>query len=325
VGREGRGESVWLAWFLGKTLRDFSLLAKMQGDAGRVAWCTQQATRLGQAIDAHAWDGAWYRRAFFDDGTPLGSAQNSECQIDAIAQSWAVISGVGDEKRAAQALRSAEQRLISEEQQLMLLLTPPFERADPDPGYIRSYPAGIRENGGQYTHGVLWTVVALCMQGEGDRAFNLMSLLNPIHHGKDPDAVARYRVEPYVVAADVYASSQHSGRGGWTWYTGSASWMYRDMVESILGLRKELGRLRIAPCIPSTWPGFEATYRYGSSELEIVVENPDQVSSGVVELTVDDKDEPSGSVALVDDGRRRRVHVVLRRAAAVARRKVSGT
>lgn len=325
VGREGKGESVWLAWFLGKTLRDFSLVAKQQGDAVRVAWCTQQAARLGQAIDAHAWDGAWYRRAFFDDGTPLGSSGNSECQIDAIAQSWAVISGIGDERRAAQALRSAEQRLIDEDGQLMLLLTPPFERAEPDPGYIRSYPAGIRENGGQYTHGVLWTVVALCLQGEGDRAYRLMSLLNPVHHGSTREALLRYKVEPYVVAADVYSSPEHHGRGGWTWYTGSASWMYRDMVESILGIRLEGGRLRIAPCIPSAWAGFEATYRYGKSELDIKVENPDRVANGIVELSVDDAPEPSGTVALNDDGRRHRVRAVLRRPMEQARRRVSGS
>jgi cyclic beta-1,2-glucan synthetase len=325
VGREGKGESVWLAWFLAKTLRDFSELAKQQGDEVRVAWCTQHVARLAQAIDAHAWDGAWYRRAFFDDGSPLGSALNSECQIDAIAQSWAVIAGVGDERRATQALRSAEQRLIVEEDQQMLLLTPPFERAEPDPGYIRSYPPGIRENGGQYTHGVLWTVVALCLQGHGDRAFRLMHMLNPVNHGSTREQVARYRVEPYVVAADVYSSAQHHGRGGWTWYTGSASWMYRDMVESILGLRKEGGRLRIAPCIPSEWPGFRATYRYGRSELEIVVENPRRLQSGLVELSVDGKAEPSGSVALVDDGQRHRVRAVLREPVQEVRRRVSGS
>ncbi|HET9932349.1 MAG TPA: protein ndvB, partial [Polyangiaceae bacterium] len=325
VGREGKGESVWLSWFLAKTLKDFALVAKQQGDAVRATWCTQQVTRLAEAIDASAWDGAWYRRAIFDDGSPLGSAQNTECQIDAIAQSWAVISGVGDERRAAQALQSAEQRLILEDERMMLLLTPPFERAEPDPGYIRSYPPGIRENGGQYTHGVLWTVVALCLLGEGDRAYRLMSYLNPVHHGENLEQLARYRVEPYVVAADVYSSAEHQGRGGWTWYTGSASWMYRDMVESILGLRKENGRLRIAPCLPRDWPGFEATYRYGNSELEIVVENPERISSGTVQLSVDDKPEPTGAVALVDDGRRHRVRAVLRKPLEEARRRVSGS
>ncbi|MGC4087889.1 MAG: glucoamylase family protein [Polyangiaceae bacterium] len=325
VGREGQGESVWLGWFLAKTLRDFALVAKLSGDAGRAVWCVQQATRVGQAIDAHAWDGAWYRRAFFDDGTPLGTAQSSECQIDAIAQSWAVISGAADPARAELALQSAERRLVVEDQQLMRLLTPPFERAEPDPGYIRSYPPGVRENGGQYTHGVLWTVLALCTLGEGDRAFRLMSLLNPVQHADSPEGVARYRVEPYVVAADVYSSAQHPGRGGWTWYTGSASWMYRDMIEGILGLRKEHGRLCIAPCIPSDWPGFEVIYRYGRSELEIVVENPERASGGVVELSVDERIEPSGSVPLIDDGRRRRVRAVIRRAVQPAQRRVSGS
>ena len=263
-------------------------------------------------MDAHAWDGAWYRRAFFDDGTPLGSHENAECSIDAIAQSWAVIAGIGDRERAKQAVLSSEQRLVQADSALMRLLWPPFDKAEPDPGYIRAYPKGIRENGGQYTHGILWTVYALTLLGEGDRAVALLSTLNPIHHASTRPLVERYKVEPYVVAADVYDSPGHAGRGGWTWYTGAASWMYRVIVERILGVRREGASLVVDPCIARSWKGYELTYRHGEGEVHIVVENPSGVERGVQSVEVDGKRESSdATIALTGAAGRREVRVVL--------------
>jgi cyclic beta-1,2-glucan synthetase len=311
VGRGGEGESVWLAWFLAHTASEFSSIAKARGDTGRVAWCAALSRRLATAVDAAAWDGAWYRRAFFDDGTPLGSTQNSECSIDAIAQSWAVIAGIGDAERARQALRSSEDQLVRKDSALMRLLWPPFDEAEPDPGYIRAYPNGIRENGGQYTHGVLWTVHALTLLGQGDRAVALLSLLNPTHHAWTREGVDRYQVEPYVVAGDVYDATGHVGRGGWTWYTGAAAWMYRIAVERILGLRREGQVLLIDPCIARDWKGYELTYRDGDGELHILVENPGGVEHGVRRVEIDGRESPGGRIALTGARGRREVRVVM--------------
>jgi cyclic beta-1,2-glucan synthetase len=311
VGRGGQGESVWLAWFLARTALDFSRVAESRRDGDRVAWCTSLAARLATAVDEHAWDGAWYRRAYFDDGTPLGAEGNVECAIDAIAQSWSVIAGIGDPARAKQALRSAEDRLVRVDSALMRLLWPPFDKAEPDPGYIRAYPNGIRENGGQYTHGALWTVHALTLLGEGDRALALMSLLNPIHHSSTRERMERYRVEPYVVASDVYDGPEHVGRGGWTWYTGAAAWMYRIAVEQILGVRRAGSRLTIAPCIARGWPGFELTYRDGAGELHIVIENPDGVEHGVRRVEIGGSVSADGVIPLTGEAGRREVRVVM--------------
>jgi cellobiose phosphorylase len=226
VGADGRGESVWLGWFIVSILRPFADIAEARGDSERAVRYRGTATVFTKAIEA-AWDGEWYRRAYFDDGTPLGSRENTECQIDAIAQSWSVISGSGDPARARQAMESVNRRLVREADRLVLLLTPPFDSMEPSPGYIRGYLPGVRENGGQYTHAALWNVLAFARLGDGDRAWELFALLNPVNHGRTPDEVARYRAEPYVVAADVYSVPPHTGRGGWTWYTGSAGWMYR--------------------------------------------------------------------------------------------------
>jgi cellobiose phosphorylase len=311
VGRGGEGESVWLAWFLARTALDFAEVAKARGDEARVVRCESLAHRLALAVDEHGWDGAWYRRAFFDDGTPLGSHVNAECSIDAIAQSWAVIAGLGDGERAQQALRSSEERLIQTESALMRLLSPPFDRAEPDPGYIRAYPNGIRENGGQYTHGVLWTVHALTLLGEGDRAVALLSLLNPIHHASTREGVERYQVEPYVVAADIYDAPGHVGRGGWTWYTGAASWMYRVAVERILGVRREGMELVVDPCIARAWRGYEMTYRDGEGEVHIVVENPDGIEHGVRRVEIDGREAPGGRIPLTGAAGCREVRVVM--------------
>jgi cyclic beta-1,2-glucan synthetase len=311
VGQHGQGESIWLAWFLARTLLDFAPLAQARGDEARSTWCRQQISRLTRALEKSGWDGEWYRRAYFDDGSPLGSRENSECSIDAIAQSWAVIAGIGDRERAAQAVSATEARLIRERDQLMCLLDPPFQAASPDPGYIRAYPPGVRENGGQYTHGVLWTVQALTLLREGDRAGALLHLLNPVHHADTPEGVQRYRVEPYVVAADVYGGSEHAGRGGWTWYTGSAGWMYRIALERVLGVRRSGKTLSIAPCVPSGWPRYEVHYRYLSTNYHVTVENPLRVSCGVVQLELDGKALREGYVRLVDDGKTHQLRVTL--------------
>ena len=287
VGEAGRGESVWLGWFLHATLTAFAPLADSRGEGERAASWRAHATKLERALEQAGWDGAWYRRGFYDDGTPLGSAASDECRIDSIAQSWAVISGAGDPARAAQAMASVQRELIRPRDGLALLFTPPFDRTPLDPGYIKGYPPGIRENGGQYTHGALWSVLAFAELGEGAAAHDLFALLNPINHTRSRADLYRYKTEPYVVAADVYAAPSHVGRGGWTWYTGSAGWMQRAGIERILGLRVQGAFLLIDPCIPPSWPGFEATIRYRSARYRIVVSNPDAVARGVRSVTCD--------------------------------------
>jgi cyclic beta-1,2-glucan synthetase len=311
VGSGGRGESVWDAWFLIAILRRFAEVADARGDRSQSAWCRDAAEALRAAVEEHAWDGSWYRRAYFDDGTPLGSAQNDECQIDAIAQTWAVISGAADPERARLALAAVEERLVRRDDSLILLFTPPFDRGSLEPGYIKGYVPGIRENGGQYTHAATWVVLAEALLGHGRRAVELFDLLNPIRHADSAEAVARYKVEPYVVAADVYGRPPHTGRGGWTWYTGSAAWLYRVALESILGVQVRGDRLVVDPCIPGDWPGFEVRYRRGSAEYRIVVENPAGVERGVRGVTLDGRECPPGDVPLTDDGQRHEIRVVL--------------
>ena len=258
VGAEGRGESVWVAWFLIATLRAFADAAEARGDADRAARSRRSAESLRVAVEQHAWDGGWYLRAFFDDGTPLGSARNDECQIDSIAQSWAVISGAADPDRARRALEAVDERLVRREDGLILLFDPPFDAGPLDPGYIKGYLPGIRENGGQYTHAATWVVLAFARLGRGRTAFELFNLLNPIRHADSPEAVDRYKVEPYVVAADVYGRAPHVGRGGWTWYTGSASWLYRVALEAILGFRRAGDRLTARSVHPRRLAGLRA-------------------------------------------------------------------
>ncbi len=261
VGAGGKGESVWLGWFLIACLRRFADVAEARGDAGRAVSFRGRAETLREAIEQHAWDGAWYRRAYFDDGTPLGSAQNDECQIDSIAQTWAVLSGAGDASRARQALASLWERLVRPADGLVLLFTPPFDKGSLQPGYVKGYIPGIRENGGQYTHAAAWAVYAAARAGDGDRAAELINLMNPVRHTATPELVARYRVEPYVVAADVYSEPPHTGRGGWTWYTGSAAWLYRAVVEAVLGVRLRGNRLELEPCVSAAWSSFAITLK----------------------------------------------------------------
>jgi cellobiose phosphorylase len=310
VGAGGRGESVWLGWFFASLLGPFADLAESRGERDRAAAYRRHASSLADALDA-AWDGEWYRRAYFDDGTPLGSASNTECRIDAIAQSWAVISGRAKPERARQAMASTDTQLIRRAEKLILLLTPPFDTSSPSPGYIQGYVPGVRENGGQYTHAALWTVLAFAMLGDGDAATELFALINPVNHASSQESLQRYRVEPYVVAADVYSQPPHTSRGGWTWYTGSAGWMYRVGMEAILGLSLERGALRVDPCIPKAWPGYKLTFRSRNAEYQIAVDNPDGVNRGVRSVDVDGRMRPDGLIPIIDDGGVHHVRVVL--------------
>ncbi len=309
VGINGQGESVWLGWFLYSTLSRFAPLCELMGDHEQAGRYRQQADDLRQALEAQAWDGEWYRRAYYDDGTPLGSADSEECQIASLAQSWAVLSGAGNQARSAQAMEAVYDRLVRREDGVVLLFTPPFDKTARDPGYIKGYPPGIRENGGQYTHAALWAVWAFAELGQGDRAQSLFRLLNPIHHSATPEQVARYKVEPYVVSADVYSVTPHVGHGGWTWYTGAAAWMYRVGLEAILGLRRMGQALRIDPCIPRDWSGFSIDYRHGSTTYHIRVENPHRVSRGVKQVRLDGELRPRLDVPLLRDGKPHRVDV----------------
>jgi len=264
VGQDGRGESVWLGWFLHATLAAFEPLAEARGDRQRCdAWAAARA-KLGQALEAHGWDGKWYRRGYFDDGTPLGSSQRPECRIDAIAQSWAVISAAAPRERAAQAMDQAYRQLADGKLGIVKLFTPPFDQSLPDPGYVKSYPPGIRENGGQYTHGAAWSIFAHAALGEADRAWQIFGYLNPLTHSQTEADCERYRVEPYAVAADIYSEPPHAGRGGWTWYTGAAGWLYRAGLEALLGITREGSRLRIKPCVPEGWNDYKVTLRFKS-------------------------------------------------------------
>ncbi|MDR3376070.1 MAG: glucoamylase family protein [Ancalomicrobiaceae bacterium] len=319
VGEEGEGESVWLGWLLISALEALAPIAIARGDRVRADSWVAHAGALKVSIEREAWDGAWYRRAYFDDGTPLGSAANAECRIDAIAQSWSVLSGAGDPVRAAEAMASVERELIKPEIGLALLFAPPFDTSSPDPGYIQGYPPGIRENGGQYTHGAIWSVMAFAKLGEGDKAHDLLSLINPINHARTRADVHRYKVEPYVVAADVYSRAPHIGRGGWTWYSGSAGWMQRAGMESILGIRVAAGILSLDPCIPREWPGYEVTLRFGSAHYAIRVVNPQNVEMGIVAATLDGVaiDVDPFRLALIDDGKTHAVIVAMGRAATI--------
>ena len=258
-----------------------------------------------------AWDGDWYKRAYFDDGTPLGSAQNDECRIDSIAQTWAVMSGVAEPHRAARAMAAVEEYLIRRGDGLIGLFAPPFDKSKLDPGYVKGYVPGVRENGGQYTHAALWTVIAFAVLGDGDRAGELFGLLNPINHASTRAGLHKYKVEPYVAAADVYAVPPHTGRGGWTWYTGSAGWMYRAALEYILGFKLQGDRLRLDPCIPRFWREFEITYRRGDTTYRITVENPHSLNRGVASVSLDGVAQSADVVLLSNDGLTHDVRLVI--------------
>ena len=315
VGEQGRGESIWLLWFLVATIDAYSGHAEARGDNARAKRWREHADKLRKSVEDSGWDGDWYRRGYYDDGTPLGSAQSLECRIDTIAQSWSAIAGGKDGAHVASAMDAVHERLLHPDDGLALLFTPPFDDGPTDPGYIKGYPPGLRENGGQYTHGAIWSVFAFAKLGQGDRAGALFDILNPIHHADTPDKCDRYQVEPYIACADVYSVAPHVGRGGWTWYTGSAAWLYRAGLEAILGFCKQGDTLVLQPCIPAAWDGFAMTYRHGATRYEIEVANPRHVQAGIATATLDGKPIPADPcrVALIDDGGNPRVVVTMGR------------
>jgi cellobiose phosphorylase len=329
VGVQGRGESSWLGWFLLATIDAFAPHAEQRDDHARVQRWRDYARDLRAALE-QAWDGQWYRRGYYDDGTPLGTQASAECRIDTIAQSWSLLTGTGApdqldpdqstqnasaQAHAAQAMASVERLLVDHPNRIARLFTPPFDHATENPGYIKGYPPGVRENGGQYTHGATWSIFAWAQLGEGDRAGATFDILNPLRHSDNPAAVARYKVEPYVACADVYAAGALTGRGGWTWYTGSAAWLYRAGLEAMLGFQRRGQQLRIEPCIPKNWPGFQLTYQHRGQQVtryDIGVENPAQVCCGVVSVELDGQMlQADAAITLLDDGQTHRLRVVL--------------
>jgi cyclic beta-1,2-glucan synthetase len=313
VGDKGEGESVWLGWFIYDTLIRFARVSEKMDDQDQANDLRLRAEALKKSLDASAWDGDWYIRAFFDDGTALGSAERRECQIDSISQSWAVLSGAGDPERVRVAMESLYERLVRPEDEIILLLDPPFNLTLRDPGYIKGYPPGVRENGGQYTHAALWAIWAFTELGQAERAVELFELINPILHADTPEKVELYQVEPYVIAADVYGVPPHTGHGGWTWYTGSASWMYRLGVEAILGVQREGDKLHIRPSIPKDWPSYEILYRFGAATYHIRVENNSDGDHEEKTLFLDEKLLEAEAIPLIDDGREHSVTLVLGR------------
>ena len=310
VGREGRGESVWLGFFLSGLLRTFAPICEERGDAARAGRYRAEAARLADMLEL-AWDGEWYRRGYFDDGSPLGSAQNEECRIDSLSQSWAVLSGTAPRKRAERALDAVRTHLVRRTNRLVLLLTPPFDRAPLDPGYIRGYPPGIRENGGQYTHAALWVVMAMARLGHGDEAMELFHMLNPINHARSAAETERYATEPYAVAADVYDDPAHVGRGGWTWYTGSAGWMYQVGLRELLGFRRRGAQFSMDPRIPSSWSGFTLRWRAEASVYHVTVENPQHVASGIARAELDGRPVDPLRIPVAADRESHHVRIVL--------------
>jgi cyclic beta-1,2-glucan synthetase len=294
-------------------LTAFSQIAAARGEHDRASAWRAHAKAILRALERNGWDGDWYRRAFFDDGRALGSAVNPECRIDSIAQSWSVLSGAARPVRAARAMAAVEEYLVRRGDELVLLFTPPFDSSDLDPGYIKGYLPGVRENGGQYTHAAVWSVLAYAALGHGDKAAELYAMLNPVNHASTRAGVHRYKVEPYVMAADVYAEPSHVGRGGWTWYTGSAGWMYQAGIEAILGFRLQGKTLAIEPCIASAWRDYRIDFRYHSARYRILVENPQGVSRGVATVELDGRMLADGGAAipLVDDGTTHAVRVLL--------------
>ncbi len=312
VGAGGTGESVWMAWFLCKVIADFAPFAEARGDQRAARW-RDHVRALQLAAETKAWDGAWYRRAFYDDGTPLGSSRDRECRIESMAQSWSVISGAGDPERARAAMRAVNEQLVRPGDGLVALFTEPFDETERDPGYIKGYPPGLRENGGQYTHGSIWSLIAFAMQGDGDKAGELLEIFDPIRKSDTPEKVARYQVEPYVECADVYSVAPHVGRGGWTWYTGSAGWLYRAIVEWVLGIRLRGDRLLLDPCLPRRWKGYAFEYLRAGTRFRIEVENPGHACRGIASVEVDGVrlQDPGAGIELHDDGQTHLIHATM--------------
>jgi cellobiose phosphorylase len=310
VGNLGKGESVWLGFFLYDILIQFTGIASLYGDIAFVERCQKEAATLQNNLEQHGWDGEWYLRAYFDDGSPLGSAKNPECSIDSLSQSWAVLSGAGNPERTRIAMESVNSKLVNRENALVQLLDPPFDKSGLNPGYIKGYVPGVRENGGQYTHAAIWTAMAFAKMGGQKNAWDILSLINPINHGKTAGQVSTYKVEPYVISADVYSLSPHTGRGGWTWYTGSSGWLYRLVLESLLGIRIETDKLFIQPCLPESWDSFSMQYCYRQTIYRIVVRQTkdDSTEQGIV---LDGTLINTGYIPLVDDQKEHNVTLVV--------------
>ncbi|HLK30928.1 MAG TPA: protein ndvB, partial [Puia sp.] len=298
VGIHGKGESVWLAFFLYDVLTKFENISQIQHDNGFVTTCKTEAEKLGKNIEQNAWDGEWYMRAFFDDGTPLGSHVNDECSIDSISQSWSVLSGAGNTARSKIAMESAYKNLVRKDISIIQLLNPPFDKSNLNPGYIKGYLAGVRENGGQYTHSAIWLVMAFAKLQSNKKVWELLSMINPVNHAKNLEDAEKYKAEPYVMAADIYASPQHVGRGGWTWYTGSAGWMYQLIIESFLGLNREGNLLKIEPCIPVEWKSFTIHYRFGETVYHIAISQNENDKTSII---VDGNMQAENIILLLDD------------------------
>ncbi|QXM05338.1 GH36-type glycosyl hydrolase domain-containing protein [Crassaminicella indica] len=311
VGNKGKGESIWLGWFLYDILNKFSNICEKMKEPDRARRYLEASKDIAKSIEENAWDGEWYRRAYFDDGRPLGSIENTECMIDSLAQSWAVISRGGREERKKIAMNSAERHLVKREEGMILLFTPPFDESDLNPGYIKGYVPGVRENGGQYTHAATWVINAFAMMGDGDKAWELYNMINPINHTRTPIECATYKVEPYVMAADVYAVNPHTGRGGWTWYTGAAGWMYRVGLEYILGVKKKGDILYINPCIPKEWKEYTIKYKYKATDYHIIVKNPKGVNMHIDKIIIDGAINKEKNIPLVDDKAIHKVEVIL--------------
>jgi len=312
VGEAGRGESVWLGWFLVSVLNELAPVCQRRG-LGELADRYRNEARWLTGMLELAWDGDWYRRAYFDDGTPLGSVQNDECRIDSLTQSWAVLSRAAQPERAERAMEAVRAQLVRRDAGLVLLLTPPFDRTSRDPGYIKGYLPGIRENGGQYTHAALWAVIALARLGLGNQAMELFHMLNPINHTRTAEGLERYRVEPYVVAADVYAHPMHVGRGGWTWYTGAAGWMYQAAIDALLGVRRQGATFSVNPCIPASWPAYSVEWRVENTTYRLSVTNPHHQCCGVEAARLDGANVDVRAIPLRLDGGRHEVAIVLGR------------
>jgi cyclic beta-1,2-glucan synthetase len=316
VGHAGQGESVWLGWFLMSVLNEFAAICDRRGRSDLAQTYRDEVRWLTGMLEL-AWDGDWYRRAYFDDATPLGSVQNEECKLDSITQSWAVLSGAAQSRRAERAMNAVRAHLVRRDAQIVLLLTPPFDRMAHDPGYIKGYLPGVRENGGQYTHAAIWTIIALARLGQGDEAMELFHMINPINHTRTRGAVERYRAEPYVVAADVYAHPMHIGRGGWTWYTGSAGWMYRAAIQELLGVRRHGSTISVNPCIPAIWPGYSIDLTVGRTRYRLTVSNPERRCCGVSSAKLDGVPVDPRAIPVESDGGEHEVTIELGNASAL--------
>jgi cellobiose phosphorylase len=309
VGKQGKGESVWLAFFLYDVLTQFSPIALAHNDAEFATQCTNEAKTLKENIEKNGWDGHWYRRAYFDDGTPLGSQSNQECQIDSLAQSWSVLSGAGEIWHTAAGMQSADERLVRPKDKLIQLLDPAFDKSTLEPGYIKGYVPGVRENGGQYTQAAIWLIMAFAKLGNNKRAWELLEMINPINHAKTAADVAVYKVEPYVMAADVYALSPHTGRGGWTWYTGSAGWTYQLITESLLGIKMEGNKLSLAPCIPEDWETFSIRYRHQNTFYQISFTQKE--GTGKMHIILNGVEQAANTIDLIDNGAEHSIQVTI--------------